>query len=78
MTDAQKLDAVIFEATREHLYPKSGRTVIRETTTDCGYIIITTVTTDGIEQMDIDRAHAALDEKESVYLSKLIKWGKIA
>jgi hypothetical protein len=79
MTEAEneKLDQVIKDSTNQHFYTDDGRSVARYTKTACGYAIWNNVTTSGDEQLDMDRAMASLDEKEEVYLAKLIKWGKI-
>lgn len=79
MTEEQneKLQQVIDDSETEHFYTKDDRSVARYTKTACGYAIWTNVTTAGDEQLDMDRAMASLDEKEAVYLAKLIKWGKI-
>jgi hypothetical protein len=78
MTEEQskKLDQVILRCTIEHFWTDDGRSIARYTKTACGYAIWTNVTTAGDEQLDEIRAMASLDEKERVYLAKLLKWGK--
>lgn len=69
---------IIRDVNRNHHYHDEGlRSMARSTETTCGYIIWTTVTTNGEEQMDIDRAMKSLDEKEETYLRKLIRWNRV-
>lgn len=79
MTEEQqdRLDGIINDSEREHCYSEDGRGVARWTTTACGYKILTSLITNGDEQLDIPRAMASLDQKEEDYLAKLLDWGKI-
>lgn len=79
MTEEQqeRLDEIIDNCDREHFYPDDGRSVARYTKTACGYAIWTFVTTNGDEQLDMNRAEGSLDSKEEAYLAKLFNWGTI-